>query len=168
MTEYTDGIANLQMDKDFNLYPSADVLKKQVESGKKHVIMQGDWEGRHFAIVRHSCGFPDAYVEVKEDDWLYQLDCKDGCCKYDAFEGWVHGGATYYGRCYWDDNDNRFYLGWDYGHCGDYESFSGELFPDIDGRHGKKWLISEVLMDIAGAVHDLDWMNRIHENDDKG
>lgn len=143
---YCEGLSNLKVDKNREIY---------VTNGNQ-VLMEGDYEGRHFAIIRHRLGFPDAYVEIKEGDYIYRADTKLSE-RYDLYEGSVHGGATFYDRCYWNDEDHRFYLGWDYGHAGDYEA--NECYSDEDN---KKWTLVEILMQIAGVIADIRWQNDNH------
>lgn len=149
---WQEGLNNIKADENRKVY----VL------GANEVLMEGDYEDRHFAIVRHSLGFPDAYVEIKEDDYIYKADCEDSP-RYELYEGCVHGGATFYDRCYWNDEDHRWYLGWDYGHCGDYQEYHGPYEIGDDGDdHGKKWTLAEILMQIAGVISDIRWQNERH------
>jgi hypothetical protein len=124
-------------------------IYKRVE--KTLMLMEGDYDERHFVIVRHECGHPNAYIEVKKDDKIttekpsklaqeYGFDDR-----YEAFSGMVHYGATYYGKAYWNPEDDRTYIGWDYGHCDDYNS-------NQTWQGGHKWNFTEILMDVAHAV----------------
>ena len=133
--------------------------------GGNQVLMEGDYEDRHFAIVRHELGFPDAYVEIKEDDWIYKADIDEECGeqRYYVYQGRVHGGATFYGKCYWNEDDDRFYLGWDYAHAGDYQEYhpySGR--NPYENDKNKKWTLAEILMQIAGVIADIRWQNDNH------
>ena len=138
----------------------ADENRKVYVLGAKQVLMEGDYEDRHFAIVRRSLGFPDAYVEIKEDDYIYKADCEDSQ-RYELYQGCVHGGATFYDRCYWNKEDNRWYLGWDYGHCGDYQEYHPYTEED-SYETDKKWTLAEILMQIAGVIADIRWQNDLH------
>lgn len=117
------------------------------------VIMEGDYRGRHFVIGAHHCGHPNAYLEVKKEDSMY-CETKD----YDYYDGSlcrVNGGSTYFGKAYWDQSDNRTYVGWDYGHAHDYVAsmpYGGETV----------WSIVDILMEIACAENEIEVEN---END---
>ena len=149
-----EGLSNVKRNENHEIYISR--LTTDNFENSDNVLMEGDYNGRHFAIIRHELGFPDAYIEVKEDDWISKTEIADYDQRYDAYQGYVHGGATFYGKCYWNKEDTRTYLGWDYGHCGDYEA-SSKLYEDC-----KKWSYAEILMDIARVWEDLEWMNNDH------
>ena len=120
------------------------------------LLLEGDYWGRHFAIVRHRLGFPDAYIEVKPDDYIMSVE-GEGCDKYDSTSMYVNGGATYYGSAYWNKDDKRTYVGWDYAHAGDYYPCS--YFPDNEGH---KWTVYEILMDVAHAVEGMERDNNLN------
>ena len=149
-----EGLSNVRRSVNHEIYISE--LTEPNFRNSEHVLMEGDYSGRHFAIIRHDLGFPDAYIEVKDDDWICRAEINDDELRYDLYQGSVHGGATYYGRCYWNEEDKRTYLGWDYGHYGDYEACSKAYKGD------KKWSYAEILMDVAKVWADLAWMNDDH------
>ena len=148
---WNEGLSNVKIDENQNPYAL----------GVSQVLMEGDYEERHFVIIRHEDGFPNAYVEIKEDDWICQAEL-DGEYdrRYDLYEGCVHGGATFYGQCYWNKDDTRWYLGWDYDHLGDYHEY--HPYDNKEKDHGKKWAIVEILMQIAGVIADIRWQNDNH------
>ena len=128
------------------------------ESSEKKLLLEGDYWGRHFAIVRNSVGFPLAYVEVKPDDWIMSIESNDDGYdnRYDAASMFVNGGATYYGPAHWNKEDKRMYIGWDYGHADDY-------YPRYQGvDEGHKWTVYEILMDVAHAVEGMERDNDIN------
>ena len=113
------------------------------------VIMEGDYKERHFVIGAHHTGHPDAYLEVKESDYIFE-----DSYSYDNYDGGlskVHGGSTYFGRAYWDDNDKRTYVGWDYGHACDYHA---RYNPG-----GDKYDLIDILMDISRAECEIEQLN---------
>ncbi len=131
-------------------------------------LMEGDYFDRHFVILGHHLGTPCAYLEVKEDDRLAKelpseygkkLNHDD---RYESWSGYVHCGATYYGNAYWDSEDKRMYVGWDYAHAGDYIplEFYGE-------NNDYKWSFTEILMDIAHGVEGFERDNKMEEYEDK-
>lgn len=124
------------------------------EEVKLKVVMEGDYRGRHFVIGAHRTGNPNAYLEVKEEDTMYQ-DSKD-LEYYDGGLNRVNGGSTYFGKAYWDKDDKRTYVGWDYGHADDYNV----RMPSF-GKN-RKWDLIDILMEIACAEDEIYTMN---END---
>ena len=89
-------------------------MKSVIYSNKlnKEILAEGDYKGRHYVIL--NLGWhPTAYVEFfreftqDSDEWL-ECPC--------------HGSITYEGRAHWNNEDSRYYIGWDYGH---YEDYSG-------------------------------------------
>lgn len=154
--EYFEGLKNIKVSEDSEIYKVTD---ESFRGPKTHVLVEGIYNGRHFAITRHTLGFPDAYIELKPYDYIMKAECEDGMPRYDLYEGRVHGGATFFGRCYWHEDDDRFYLGWDYGHCGDFDATSAG-WPTKN--EAKKWTLLEVMMSIAQAEADLRWQNEQH------
>lgn len=117
---------------------------------KLKVIMEGEYKGRHFVIGAHCTGNPNAYLEVKETDAMF-AESKE----YEDYDGGlcsVHGGSTYFGKAYWNNDDKKIYVGWDYGHADDYNA-----------RHpkfgGKKWSLIDILMEIAVAEYEIEIAN---------
>lgn len=72
--------------------------------------------------------------------------------EYDGGLCRVHGGSGYFGNAYWNKDDKKIYVGWDYGHIDDY-----------DARHpesgGKKWSLIDILMEIAVAEYEIEIAN---------
>ena len=129
------------------------IWRRDEEGIQLKVVMEGDYRGRHFVIGAHCTGNPNAYLEVEETDAI-----KVEAERYDYYDGGlsrVNGGSTYYGEAYWDKEDKRTYVGWDYGHCHDYSA----MCPQIGG---KKWDLIDILMEIASAESEIETMN---END---
>lgn len=147
-----DGITNAKFGKSQDLYVS----------DSYHVVMEGDYGGRHFAIL---CvyGHPCAYIEVRKDDAIAKCEghrCDGYCC--DCASICVHGGPTYYGSAQWDETDQRNYIGWDYAHLGDYCNYGDGIHIDcIDKESDKHWTTAEILMDVALAGYGLDTQKEI-------
>lgn len=114
------------------------------------VIMEGDFRGRHFVIGAHRTGNPNAYLEVKDADYINQE--ADEYEYYDGSLSNVNGGSTYFGKAYWNTDDKRTYVGWDYGHANDYNA----RHPGFGGR---KWDLIDILMEIACAECEIEKLN---------
>lgn len=119
------------------------------------VIMEGDYRGRHFVIGAHRTGNPNAYIEVKKEDYIYQERKEYDCYNYDGGLSSVNAGSTYFGKAYWNTDDKKTYVGWDYGHAHDYNARN----PNFGGT---KWDIVDILMEIASAENEI---NTLNEND---
>lgn len=121
------------------------------------IIVEGDYRERHIVIAAHHSGTPNAYIEVRPWD---SICYDDEGHKYS--DEWmigtlnsVHRGSTYYGPAYWDQSDDRLYLGWDYGHGEDL--WIGPCNRIVND--GYKWSVIEILMDIASASSELEMAN---------
>ena len=114
------------------------------------VIMEGEYKGRHFVIGAHCTGNPNAYLEVKETDAMF-VESKE-YKYYDGGLSGVNGGSTYFDKAYWNKDDKRAYVGWDYGHAHDYNA----RYPRLGG---KKWDLIDILMEIAVAEYEIEMAN---------
>lgn len=115
------------------------------------VIMKGFYKKRAFMIGASNMGYPVAYVEVLEDD-IYINKNKNDSWKAESL-GTVDGSSNYYGGAYWDKNDTRKYIGWDYGHYGD---FCGHNDHE-DRDQGHRWTLVEILMEISEAISEIEF-----------
>ena len=114
------------------------------------VVMEGDYQGRHFVIGAHCTGNPNAYLEVQEADYINQGVEEDRY--YDGGLSSINGGSTYFGKVYWNTDDKRLYVGWDYGHVHDYNA----RHPNFGGT---KWTLIDILMEIARAEYEIETLN---------
>ena len=114
------------------------------------VIMEGEYKERHFVIGAHRTGNPNAYIEIKTTDSMF-IESKE----YEDYDGGlcrVNGGSTYFGKAYWNKDDKKIYVGWDYGHADDYNARHPKL-------GGKKWDLIDILMEIAVAEYEIEIAN---------
>lgn len=112
---------------------------------KQDIVVKGEYIGCKYAILslgRH----PVAYVE----DFLGLGDYCNPLLESIV----VHGGFTYYGERMSEYSDNSNYLGWDYGHYGDYSSIDELLPPDLR-TGGKKWTTEEILEEVYSVIVQL-------------
>lgn len=105
---------------------------------KVEVLYEGTYKDHKFAILNLGT-HPTAYVENKLkgivdycDNQLENID--------------VHFGFSYMGGAYWDKDDKTEYLGWDYGHVGDYMGYSldWDIFDFDEKKHTTKEIYDEV------------------------
>lgn len=116
---------------------------------KKEVLAEGDYNGRHYCIVWCKT-HPTAYVEFKDEKIIDCVENLDAPC---------HGGITYNGSAYWNKDDHRKYIGWDYAHYEDYVCSYIE-YPEWLGEDNnlKKWTIEEVFEEVKKTI---DYLNNI-------
>lgn len=127
------------------------------------VVLDGEFDGRHFVIISNRKGWPTAYVSVKDNDYIATHELENGDCRYDCLHS-VHGEGTYYGNAYWDSNDSNIYVGWDYAHLGDYISTPYATFSE---RAGHKYTIDEILVSCILAIAELRAQNYEHRKEHK-
>ena len=113
------------------------------------ILFEDDYKGRHFVIVSYGT-HPCAYVEVTDTKYAY--------LGYDELEDKIrcHGGLTY------ADNldhvlgeNNRWFIGWDYAHAGDYMGYD-ELFNFKSRFKDKKWTTEEIYEEVKSVIEQLE------------
>ena len=107
------------------------------------VLAEGDLNGYHYAILNLGT-HPTAYVETKKECPTIENDIT------------VHGGITFSGKAYWNDEDTKCYIGGDYAHCGDYLG-SDELVRHLINLkiESKKWTTEEIFEDVKSVIDQL-------------
>ena len=98
-----------------------------VYKGKFISVANGVYKGLRWEVDSNING-PVAYVVTNRQSDYYP-----------------HGGVTWEGPLN-RKRDNEFRIGWDYGHCGDWDP----LFPEA-----KRWELSEILKDIKGYIDNI-------------
>ena len=124
------------------------IVKK--EEYKNHLYVIFSIQGRH----------PTAYVRVNESEKWYDMD-------YDKISSfWMgckpHGGFTFSGFVSKEFNEQKesYWVGWDYAHYGDYESYPlNGILAMINGA--KKWTIEEIEADCTKVI---DYMESLYES----
>lgn len=103
----------------------------EVKKIRPGVVLEekGTYEGYNYFIVFTFNGYRCAYVEIPKDSKYYKVD-------YEELDIDAHGGITfseYYPELTGSSNeDDKWYIGWDYGHFSDRTSVElvEEYFPD--------------------------------------
>lgn len=126
------------------------------------VLYEGKYHGYHFVIV--SYGFhPCAYVEVpKSHPWYGRNYSNDDILNNVN----VHGGLT------WGDDlehvlgergKNRWFLGWDYAHAGDFEGYYlSKIFKPKTVEpflNDKKWTTAEIYKEVKSVIRQIEGYN---------
>ena len=123
------------------------------------LLSNGEYKGYEYVVL--SLGtHPCAYVGVSEDDKLYGLDYNSIYEKYDIN---CHGGLTYsedslsfleFSQKYNCDVKNaihnKWVIGWDYAHYGDYVVCFDEC-----NVSGKKWTTHEIVEECKEVIDQL-------------
>lgn len=117
-----------------------------INKPQRKILDSGIYKGFKYVIL--NLGYhPTAYVENKIGVDDYTADELDDIS--------VHGGFTYLGQRMSADGDDTEYLGWDYGHYGDY-SLTDELMPISLRINGKKWTTQEILDEVHTVIDQLE------------
>lgn len=93
---------------------------------------------------------PTAYIRIPEGYKEYKKD-------YDDIDLQVHGGLTYASNYLWISKTQKiegWFVGWDYGHFGDYAGYE-EMFPTELRTVGKKWTTEEIFKEVKEACYQL-------------
>lgn len=133
---------------------------KYQKDRKMEIIGKGEINGRKWFILNLG-HHPTAYVELKQEEL-------EKSKKYDDYNLDVHGGFTFLGNPYWDEEDKSTYIGWDYAHCDDFcgicldEFWDNTYFLSCD----KQWTIKEIFEEVKQVIKQFDtakWVNGILE-----
>lgn len=112
---------------------------------KPIVLNEGIYRGHSFAVLNLGT-HPTAYVECKLDD----VEDYDDTCFWDIT---VHGGLTYFGKAYWDEEDSKKYVGWDYAHWLDWMGYESDRDNIACGN--EKHTTAEMTNDCYSVIDQL-------------
>lgn len=107
------------------------------------ILAEGIYKGRKYCIL--SLGvYPTAYVEYRyefdeESEEYFNIPC--------------HGGITFQDYARWKKDDNTRYIGWDYGHVGDFIGSIGQ-------QDRKKWTTEEIYEEVKNVIDYLNEYER--------
>ncbi|MCI8618152.1 MAG: hypothetical protein HFJ60_08000 [Clostridia bacterium] len=93
---------------------------------------------------------PTAYIRVPKDNKFYGKEIEQ-------IEINVHGGITYSEEGLYIKNGqviDGWFIGWDYGHYGDYLGFE-EKYPQPCRTGGKKWTTAEIKREVCNACYQV-------------
>lgn len=130
--------------------------------GYAELLATGEYENYEYIVL--SLGtHPCAYVILDENDKLFGKDYDD---IYEEYDVDCHGGLTYskdylsflkFSEKYKCDVKsaihNKWVIGWDYAHYGDYAGFYGI-------SEGKKWTTREIVDECKDVIRQLVKINR--------
>lgn len=148
---------------------------KTINADECKLLAFGEHNGISYAVINHSGAYPCAYVEVtgtKYDEskefnelesdkrlnyWTANRE-KRNAAYSSGMSDVVHGGLTYSGNQFYgvyeptaDEKTTRWFVGWDYCHCGDNIEF-----PHIECKCvGKKWTTEEIIEECKACIEAL-------------
>ena len=125
-------------------------IRQMRYGGEKGILTHGTYGGLEFAIVSMG-SHPCAYIGLPEG---HRLNGRREASK--AFAGLpVHGGITYSqpGLGLVGLMEDKWVIGWDYGHYGDYMRFT------VDEMPGKEWTTEEILAEVRKVIDEINRRN---------
>lgn len=119
----------------------------------KEILYEDDYLGYHFLIVSYG-SHPCAYIEIpKTHRWYGKLYYRDE--ELEDIE--CHGGLTYsdnlshvLGK---EEANGRWFIGWDYGHSGDYAADYSTRPGFLDDS--KKWTTKEIFEEVKNVIEQI-------------
>jgi hypothetical protein len=125
---------------------------KPLDDFPAYLIAMGEHAGYTFYVKNLNGRHPTAYICVPEGHPLY------GKCLTDEIPLKVHGGVTYAeGRLYHAEGSG-WYIGWDYGHAGDYAAYYEE--GSYLYENSKRWTVDEIIDECVSACEQLEEMEK--------
>ena len=112
------------------------------EKPTHRLVGSGNYKGIDWYILNNNGRYPLAYVQVYADSLTVPISKIN-----ELVNGGITYGYDYDGYCYWNEEDTRKYIGWDYGHFGDYCNCDG-LRDFMD----KKWTYNEIRKQIFDVI----------------
>ncbi len=111
------------------------------------VLDEGNINGFDYKIINYGL-HPCAYVALPNSHKYYNKE-------YNDIDVDCHGGLTF-GRftTFEPDKDEKFWIGWDYAHYGDYSGTDLMFSPDFCVG-GKKWTTEEILEEVKNVICQL-------------
>lgn len=109
------------------------------------IIGEGKIDGYAYKIKNIKGSHPTAYVKLPLDHVFFDKF-------YDDIPVYVHGGLTYS-----EKEEDGYWIGWDYAHCGDYTS--DYVFGD------KQWTTDEILDHVEDVIKQLKHIDAIEKSD---
>lgn len=135
-------------------------MKKEVKEiyfeGRRTRILDKGKDGEFYWVILSLGMHPCSYIGVPKTHPFYGLDYDDIYDKYgyDALD--VHGGITFTDPEVHPNPillENYWFVGWDYGHSGDYACYKGISLNYNDTMH--KWTLKELQKELKKALKQI-------------
>lgn len=140
-------------------------LRAATDLFEKAYAIPAPWRGEETALDFSHFGFPCIMRRNRMGAWCGYVGV-DACHQFYE-KDWgeidvsVHGGVTFASKAWWDDQDTRWWIGFDCAHAGDYCPVNvlygpgGRLFTD-DPFHYEIYRDQEyVRKEVEGLVEQL-------------
>lgn len=125
-----------------------------------YILASGEHCGVRFYICNINGMHPTAYLRIPKGKPLYGAE-------YDYANEFidVHGGLTYAsdGLLGVENDDDSWFLGWDYGHCDDFAGYYLRNPNDYLATHNHKWTTDEIIEECKKACEELANLWRIDD-----
>ena len=108
------------------------------------IIAKGNLFGYDFYVLSYGT-HPCCYVRIPVGHKFYDVD-------YDDIPFYCHGGLTFGERDLFDSTDEDYFIGWDYGHAGDFSGFDMSFGF---GSNGHKYTTKELVLDCLESIRDF-------------
>lgn len=113
---------------------------------KREILFEGKYKNYQFYILNLGT-HPTAYVEIPKRNKLYGKS-------YHYIDIDVHGGLTYSEDYLKGIKENSWFIGWDYGHFGDYMGYQVKLPVDFS-MYDKKWTTEEIFEEVKDVINQI-------------
>ena len=117
---------------------------------KRDVLLDGKFKGYRFIILNLGT-HPTAYIEIPIGNKLFGKDYEE--IYRSGLNLDVHGGLTYSRKNLLEDEESWF-IGWDYAHLGDYLGYELGM-PNELRIGGKKWTTQEIFNEVCCAIDQI-------------
>lgn len=114
------------------------------------MLASGEYNGYNYYVLSqgtHPCG----YVEIPHDSKYFNVD-------YDNIPVECHGGLTY-GRGFLVGeatiDDNRYFIGWDYAHYGDYVGYRIGFIEESLHVFDAKYTTEDIIRECKDVIKQL-------------
>ena len=114
------------------------------------ILASGEHKGYNYYVLNqgtHPCG----YVEIPRDSKYFNVD-------YDEIPVECHGGLTY-GRGFLVGeatiDDNRYFIGWDYAHYGDYVGYRIGFIEESLHTFDAKYTTEDIVRECKDVIEQL-------------
>lgn len=113
------------------------------------IFLASEKKGKYSYYVLSMGSHPCAYIELPKDHPYFDKP-------YSDIPILCHGGLTYgssYLNTISNNDEERYFIGWDYAHYGDYVYYDSLYLPVLDG---KKWTTNEMIQECLDVISQLE------------
>lgn len=112
------------------------------------VLDSGNYKGYNYIIMSYGI-HPCAYIEIPKEHKYYNQNYTD---IDEDIDFQVNGGLTF-GSFRDFGFGEKYYIGWDYAHCGDFSGYW--LNKEYGIFDGKQWTTEQILEEVRTAIRQL-------------